>query len=427
MGSIKDFSDNASLQKVADNYFQGDTSEMLTERANYHNTQAAAALTKLNELGYSPERAGRYIGEINALNTIAQSKFYEGHGDQGVLTSEGGRLEDQLAKYQTLQSAAMATGKMKGPDDMAGFNRFLRDHHGVDVKYVDNDGINTTNVTSDGKTVYSEMRGAWNLTTADKKGNPAHDTLVKDIKKQNPNFEAIDGATFHVAWRGGRYETLSTEHSMFGGVSQWNGYNETNFRNLNQSGTSNIGGTNYAFGNDVLTAMMDGNSKIISSNYREAFVGQVPNSYGRALVDHTVHALGGYGTMVQAIQDSFTANASGGVDLSHSLLGKVLGLSAGMSLTGQRRAVEELSANALNLSMQSFYRDIMQQNMTAEWKAQQFTNLGKELYGLMERNGSMSTGEQMLRGADNPLKGQGVTDKTNKQEELNQWDNIVGP
>jgi hypothetical protein len=236
MGSIKDFSDNFSLQKVAGSYFGGDVSQMLSERANYHNTQAASALTKLNEHGYTSERAGRYLGEINALSSIAQSEFYQRAGDKGVLTSEGGRLEDQLAKYQTLQTAAMVTGKMTGPDDMAGFNTFLRDYHGVDVKYADKDGINTTNVTSDGKMIYSEMRGAWNLTTADKKGNPAHDKLVQDIKKQNPNFEAIDGATFHVAWRGGRYETLSTAHSMSGAVSQQNNRNELRAMNVEETG-----------------------------------------------------------------------------------------------------------------------------------------------------------------------------------------------
>ena len=233
MANMRSYSDSASIQNVADKHWGGDTVGMLTERANFHNTQAAAELKKMEEKGYSAESMGQYMGNISALKGVAASEFYQEFKDNGVLTSEGGKMQNELGKFEMLQNAAVARGygDKDGHLSMGGFQNFLRDHHGVDIKYANNDGIHTVSMSSEGKQVYSEMRGAWDL-----KNNEHHQALAAQLKEQFPNMQIKDGATFNLSRAGGQDAAISVAQSISGGVSQQNDRNDLNHMNTVRKG-----------------------------------------------------------------------------------------------------------------------------------------------------------------------------------------------
>lgn len=242
MANIRSYADSASIQNVAEKHWGGDTAGMLTERANLHNTQAAAELKKMEEKGYGAESMGQYMGNISALKGIAASEFYQGFGDRGVLTSEGGKMQNELGKFEMLQRAAIASGygDKDGNLSMAGFQNFLRDHHGVDIKYANNDGINTFSMNHEGKEIYREQRGQIDM------NNPAHLAMIREAQKDNPNFKPQHGDSFSVG--GGPAKMYATAHSTGGAVSQHNNRDELNAMNTVQKGTTSTIGNFGTFG-----------------------------------------------------------------------------------------------------------------------------------------------------------------------------------
>ncbi|MHB8879977.1 MAG: conjugal transfer protein TraG N-terminal domain-containing protein [Thermodesulfovibrionales bacterium] len=242
MANMRSYADSASMQNVADKHWGGDTVGMLTERANFHNTQAAAELKKMEEKGYSAESMGQYMGSISALKGVAASEFYQEFGDKGVLTSEGGKMQNELGKFEMLQNAAVASGygDKDGNLSMGGFQNFLRDHHGVDIKSASKDGINTISMNHEGKEIYREQRGQIDM------NNPAHRDMIHEAQKDNPNFKPQHGDNFHVG--GGPAKKFATAQSVGGAVSQHNNRDESNAMNTVQKGTTSTIGNFGTYG-----------------------------------------------------------------------------------------------------------------------------------------------------------------------------------
>lgn len=243
MSNVRSYADSASLQKVADKYWGGDTANMLEERANYHNTQASAEIQKMQQSGFTAAGIGKYTGEVAALKAIASSDFYQQFGDRGILTSEGGKMQNELAKFDMLERAAVASGygSPDGSLSKSQFQNFLQDHHGVDIKYGSKDGINTFSMTHEGKEIYREQRGQIDM------NNPSHQAMIREAQKDNPNFNPQQGDTFHVG--GGPVKKFATAHSTGGAVSQHNNRDELNAMNTVQKGTTSTIGN---FGDVVL-------------------------------------------------------------------------------------------------------------------------------------------------------------------------------
>ena len=178
--------------------------------------------------------------------------------------------------------------------------------------------------------------------------------------------------------------------------------------------TSVVGrGTAYKFGDDLEKAIIDNDKEAFSGRYGEFFRGPSPTQGGRVLVNEMAKRVGGYGAIAQQVQDSFTATSSLGAKIQFSkALKKVLGV--GIDLSGsaeaQRRAVEKIDANAVSIAMQDRYKKIMEQpSWTAKQKADFMVKNANEIYQLLNKNATKNTKDQILDGADNPAKDQGIS------------------
>lgn len=177
-------------------------------------------------------------------------------------------------------------------------------------------------------------------------------------------------------------------------------------------------GTSSDFGNDTLSMFIDGNPTVLAQNYSQFFRGTSPHTGGRAFVDHIAKQVGGYGKIAQGIRDAFTASAEQGINFNSTLWGKVAENILGIQLKGgmqeQRAAIESIDTNTVAVGMQNKYGDIVSQNKSTQWKMDQFTTFTNDIFNVINKNATMNTAQQMMSGVDNPAKGQGVPDRSNR-------------
>ncbi|MGC8871133.1 MAG: hypothetical protein ACP5PT_08625, partial [Brevinematia bacterium] len=143
-------------------------------------------------------------------------------------------------------------------------------------------------------------------------------------------------------------------------------------------------GEDFGFADDLLYAIIYNDPTVLFKNYPDAFIGNAPNRMGTALIDYVARKLGGYGRMAESIKEALLYQLEAGVDLSKSIIGKVLGIEMGASIAKQKQVVSQLDANTLALRLQKSYADTMRMNISSREKMRLFTNIMHEMYKAFE-------------------------------------------
>ena len=106
LDSMSSFQQAKAITKFADQYYGGDASAFLQDRAEYQYGQLASLFDAVRKYGWTPERLAKLKGHFEGLSELVAFAIKNRLGDQAELTRMSGMVYNEISKFAIDQAHA---------------------------------------------------------------------------------------------------------------------------------------------------------------------------------------------------------------------------------------------------------------------------------------------------------------------------------